>query len=250
MPYIFNIMNEKILDSLQELGLTNRESICYTSLLELGSSTVGAICTKTGIPSSKIYEILESLISKGLASYVIIGKIKHYQATSPKIFLDHIDERKKDFENILPQLLAKQKFSSKQSVEMFNGQNALFSLFTGLISESKKDEEYLIFSIDEENKNDQLNLFFRNLTIRRKEKNLNVKILKNIRFYKKEKHTKVQLRYTKFNLPQGITLFRDVVVLVTVDTQTNSVMAIKITSSVFANQLKVFFNELWLEAKV
>jgi sugar-specific transcriptional regulator TrmB len=242
-------MNEDILESLQELGLSNRESICYTSLLELGSSTVGIICKKTQIPSSKIYEILDSLITKGLVSYVIIGKAKHYGATDPKIFLEFIDERKKDFEKILPQLLLKQKFSTKQSVEMFDGQSALFSLFTGLINDAKPNEDYLIFSIDEDNKSDQLNLFFRNLTVRRSEKKLNVKILKNIRYYKKEKHTKLKLRYTKFNLPQGITMFRDVVVLVSVDEKSGSIMAIKITSSTYANQLKVFFEELWEQAK-
>jgi len=101
-------MDDKILESLQELGLSNRESICYTALLELGSSTVGIICNKTQIPSSKIYEILENLISKGLVTYVIIGKIKHYQATDPRVFLGFIDERKKSFEQILPQLLSKQ----------------------------------------------------------------------------------------------------------------------------------------------
>ncbi|MGV8087207.1 MAG: TrmB family transcriptional regulator [Candidatus Woesearchaeota archaeon] len=242
-------MDEEILESLSDLGLSNRESICYTALLELGSSSVGNICKQTKIPSSKIYEILDSLISKGLATYVIIGKIKHYQATNPKIFINLIDERRKDFEKILPQLLLKQKFSSKQNVEMFTGQKALFSLFTELISDAKFKEEYLIFSIDEENKSDQITLFFRNLTIRRSEKKLDVKILKNIKYYKKEKHTKLKLKYTKFNLPQGITIFRDVVVLVTFD-NSNCPLAIKITSDTFSSQLRVFFNELWSEAKI
>jgi len=242
-------MDDKILESLQELGLSNRESICYTALLELGSSTVGIICNKTQIPSSKIYEILENLISKGLVTYVIIGKIKHYQATDPRVFLGFIDERKKSFEQILPQLLSKQKYSTKQSVEMYTGQSALFSLFTGLISDAKPSEDYLVFSIDEDTKSDQLNLFFRNLTLRRKDKKLNVKILKNIKYYKREKHTKVQLRYTTFNLPQGITIFRDVVVLVSVNEISNSLVAIKITSNTYASQLKIFFKELWALAK-
>ena len=243
-------MVKDIPSSLQEFGLSNRESICYLALLELGSSSVGIICNKTQIPSSKIYEILDNLITKGLASYVIIGKIKHYQASNPKIFLNLIEEKKNDFEKILPQLLLKQKFTSKQSVEMFNGQKALFSLFTGLIADSHAKEEYLIFSIDEENKNDQINLFFRNLTIRRKEKKLDVKILKNIKYYNKETHTKLKLRHTKFNLPQGITIFRDVVVLVSWDDSLSTPMAIKITSNTFASQLKKFFEELWNDAKI
>ena len=233
-------------ETLQELGLNKRESICYSALSELGSSTVGVICKKTGIPSSKIYEILNNLIQKGLASYVIKGKIKHYQASNPRVLLSYIEEKKKKIEEILPQLLLKQKLVKKQSVEIFEGQKALFSLFTDLIKDAKPKELYLVFSINEENKNEQANLFFRNLTLRRKAKKLDVRLLKNIRYYKKEKHTKLKLKYTKFNLPQGITVFRNYVIILS---WIDSPVAIKIESDVFANQLRDFFLELWKTAK-
>ncbi|MFC1722739.1 TrmB family transcriptional regulator [Nanoarchaeota archaeon] len=235
-----------IQETLQELGLNKRESICYTALLELGSSKTGAIVKKTAIPSSKIYEILDRLISRGLVSYVKIGKIKHYQASDPKTLLNYIDEKKKKIEKILPQLLLKQKLSTKQSVEMFEGQKALFSLFTDLIKDAKAKEPYLIFSIDEENKNDAATLFFKNLAVRRKEKKLDVKLLKNIKHHKKEKHTKLKLRYTKFNLPQGMTIFRDTVVILS---WVESPIAIKIESETISNQLREFFLDQWKIAK-
>ena len=231
---------------LQELGLNRRESICYSALLELGSSKVGAICKKTGIPSSKIYEILNKLIQRGLVSYVVKGKVKYYQTSDPRVLLNYIEEKKKKVEEILPQLLSKQKLARKQSVEIFEGQKALFSLFTDLIKDAKPKELYLVFSINEENKNEQANLFFRNLTLRRKAKKLDVRLLKNIRYYKKEKHTKLKLKYTKFNLPQGITVFRNYVIILS---WIDSPVAIKIESDVFANQLRDFFLELWKTAK-
>ena len=146
----------------------------------------------------------------------------------------------------MPQLLSKQKLARKQSVEIFEGQKALFSLFTDLIKDAKPKELYLVFSINEENKNEQANLFFRNLTLRRKAKKLDVRLLKNIRYYKKEKHTKLKLKYTKFNLPQGITVFRNYVIILS---WIDSPVAIKIESDVFANQLRDFFLELWKTAK-
>jgi len=235
-----------IQETLEELGLNRRESICYTALLELGSSKIGMIVKRTGIPSSKIYEILDKLISRGLVSYVKIGKIKHFQASDPKAFLNYIDEKKKRIEEILPQLLLKQKLSKKQSVEMFEGQKALFPLFIDLINDAKAKEQYLVFSIDEENKNDAANLFFKNLAVRRKEKKLDVRLLKNIKYYKEEKHTKLNLKYTEFNLPQGITIFRDVVVILSwVDTP----IAIKIQSETISNQLREFFLDQWKIAK-
>ncbi len=235
-----------IQEALQELGLNRRESICYTALLELGSSKIGAIVKKTGIPSSKIYEILDKLINRGLVSYVKIGKIKHYQASDPKTLLNYIDEKKKKIEEILPQLLLKQKLSTKQSVEMFEGQKALFSLFTNLIKDAKAKEQYLIFSINEENKNDAANLFFKNLAVRRKEKKLDVRLLKNVKHYKKEKHTKLKLKYTEFNLPQGITIFRNTVVILS---WVESPIAIKIESETISNQLREFFLGQWKIAK-
>jgi len=233
-------------ETLQELGLNKRESICYSALLELGSSTVGVICKKTGIPSSKIYEILNNLIQKGLASYVIKGKIKHYQASNPRVLLNYIEEKKKKIEEILPQLLLKQKLIKKQSVEIFEGQKALFSLFVDLIEDAKPNELYLVFSINEENKNEQANLFFRNITLRRKAKKLDTRLLRNIKYFKKEKHTKLKLRYTKFNLPQGITIFRNYVIILS---WVDSPIAIKIESEIFADQLRDFFLELWKVAK-
>ena len=235
-----------IQETLQELGLNRRESICYTALLELGSSKIGAIVKKTGIPSSKIYEILDKLINRGLVSYVKIGKIKHYQASDPKTLLNYIDDKKKKIEEILPQLLLKQKLSRKQSVEMFEGQKALFSLFTYLIKDAKAKEQYLIFSINEENKNDAANIFFKNLAVRRKEQKLDVRLLKNMKHYKKEKHTKLKLKYTEFNLPQGITIFRNIVVILS---WVESPIAIKIESETISNQLRDFFLDQWKIAK-
>jgi HTH-type transcriptional regulator, sugar sensing transcriptional regulator len=238
--------DNKIEDILQELGLNLRESRCYTALLELGVSKVGSICKKTKIPSSKIYEILNNLIDKGLVSYITIGKIKHYQASDPKVLISIIEEKQRKLKDVLPQLLLRQKFTRKQNVEVFEGQKAIFALFTDMINDARRNEKYFVFSIDEENKSDQANLFFKNLAVRRKEKGLDVKTLKNMRHYIQEKHTKMELRYTAFNFPQGITVFRNNVIMLSwSDTPT----AIRIESSIFAEQFRAFFLELWIKSK-
>ena len=233
-------------ETLQELGLSRRESICYSSLLELGSTQVGEIVKKTGIPSSKIYEILDKLIKRGFVTYFIKNNIKHFQASDPKTLLNYIEERKRRIEKIIPELLLKQKMSKKQNVEIFEGQKAIFTLFTDLIEDAQPQELYLAFSINEENKSEQANLFFKNLALRRKEKKIDVRLLKQINDDVKEKHSKLKLRYTTFNLPQGITIFRDNVIILS---WADSPLAIKIGSDVFASQLREFFLELWKTAK-
>lgn len=233
-------------EELQEFGLNRRESSCYVSLLELGSSKVGDIIRKTEIPSSKIYEILDKLIKRGLVTYVIKNNIKHYQASDPKTLINYIEEKKKRIEQLIPELLLKQKLSKKQSVELFEGQKAIFSLLTNLIADAKQKELYLVFSINEENKTPPANLFFKNLALRRKDKKLDVRLLKNGKYYVTEKHTKIQLRYTPFNLPQGITIFRNTVVILS---WIGSPIAIKIESEIFAQQERDFFLGLWETAK-
>ncbi|MBI4450671.1 hypothetical protein HY642_01735 [Candidatus Woesearchaeota archaeon] len=235
-----------MIEELQELGLSRREAQAYVALLELGSSKVGNIVKQTGIPSSKIYEILDRLVKRGFASYVLRGSVKHYQAAEPKTLLAYMDERRKKVQDVLPQLLLKQKFATRQSVELFEGQKALFTLLTGLIEDAKPREQYLVFSIGEESKTEDAKLFFKNIAVRRKEKKLDVFVLKNNREYVKEEHTKVKLRYTRFDLPQGITVFRDTVVLVS---WMHSPTAIRIESDAFASQLRTFFMQLWKEAK-
>ncbi len=233
-----------MLEELQELGLSRRESTCYLSLLELGSTRVGPIVKHSQIPSSKIYEVLERLSSKGLVTTVIKKNIKHFQAANPRILITMLNERKKKIEQIIPELMLKQS-SKQEGVRFYEGQKALFTLFTDLVENEPKGE-YMVFSINEENKNDAAKLFFKNLAVRRKEKGLRVLVLQNKKYHKEEKHTKVKIRYTQFNLPQGITIFNDNIILLSwVETP----VAIHIQSPVMASQLKEFFTDLWKQAK-
>jgi sugar-specific transcriptional regulator TrmB len=50
---------------MEDLGLTSYEIRVYTSLLESGSMTAADISKKSGVPYSKIYEVLNGLQDKG-----------------------------------------------------------------------------------------------------------------------------------------------------------------------------------------
>ena len=233
-------------EMLQELGFSRRESLCYLTLLELGPSKVGGIVKRSGIPSSKVYEVLESLKGKGFVTSVVKSNVRHYRAADPKSLLHLAEERKKRVEEAIPDLLRRQKGTARQGVEMYEGQKAVFTLFVDLIAEARPGEPYLVFSIDEENKTEQADVFFKNLALRRKQKRIDVLLLKNDRFYVKERHTKVRMRYSPFNLPQGVTVFRDCVVLLSWN---ESPVAIRIESAEFARQWREFFQELWKGAR-
>ncbi|MBN2508925.1 MAG: TrmB family transcriptional regulator [Spirochaetales bacterium] len=57
---------ETLTDKLMEIGLSENESRAYLSLLELNPSTGYEIAKQSGIPSSKVYEVLRKLIQRGM----------------------------------------------------------------------------------------------------------------------------------------------------------------------------------------
>ena len=81
---------------LEKIGLTNAESKVYLALLELGSSTAGPIIDKAKITPSKVYELLDKLQRKGLASVVTKENTRHYEAASPERLIDYLEERERN----------------------------------------------------------------------------------------------------------------------------------------------------------
>ena len=69
---------------LEEIGLTKSEIKVYLALLKLGSSTKKSIVKESGITHSKLYEITDKLINKGLVSYVRKNKVLHFSAAPPE----------------------------------------------------------------------------------------------------------------------------------------------------------------------
>lgn len=60
-------ISDKAKKSMESLGLTNYEIRVYTSLLFSGSNTAAEISKKSGVPYSKIYDVLNSLYVRGWA---------------------------------------------------------------------------------------------------------------------------------------------------------------------------------------
>ncbi len=128
----------------EELGLTNAEIRVYIQLLKFGSSRAGPIIEKTNLQTSVVHRALNNLIEKGLINYILEGKIKTYQATEPETFLDFINEKKRRFEEILPELKKEQLSAKKIEVAtVYKGKKGLQEVYYKLIN--SKAKEYLTF---------------------------------------------------------------------------------------------------------
>jgi sugar-specific transcriptional regulator TrmB len=69
---------------LQEIGLGKGEARTYTALLELGESQTGALCQRSGIKTSHIYTLLDSLEKKGLVNHKLVNNVKVFRPNHPE----------------------------------------------------------------------------------------------------------------------------------------------------------------------
>lgn len=94
----------EITPQLQGLGLEDREIKIYLALLELAESTVLPIAKKAGIKRTYAYDILDSLIKKGLVSYIEKNGRRHYIAEDPKKIEHMLKEKLERFRDVLPEI--------------------------------------------------------------------------------------------------------------------------------------------------
>lgn len=84
------------IQDLAELGLTERESKVYLALVQLGAAGASDIQKMAEVPKSKIYEILQKLIDKGLCLEKSHGYGKKYQAVDPTKALHGLIRKRED----------------------------------------------------------------------------------------------------------------------------------------------------------
>lgn len=96
----------ELITKLQQIGLTNREAEVYLALLRRKEFTAPELTKITTITRTKIYEILQSLIHKGICTESSRNGNKVFRCIDPRIALQNIvsnyeqtvEQKKIDFE--------------------------------------------------------------------------------------------------------------------------------------------------------
>ncbi len=120
---------------LQEIGLNDKESIVYLSLLSVEHASVLDLANKTKIKRPTVYVVLESLLQKGLVSETTVGKKTHYQAEPPERLETFVEKRKialeesqKTLKDIIPQIKSISRESGERPVvKYFEGKEGIIS---------------------------------------------------------------------------------------------------------------------------
>ncbi|MBI2547837.1 hypothetical protein HYW21_00650 [Candidatus Woesearchaeota archaeon] len=130
-------MSEK--EELIKIGLTQRESDAYLTLLQLQEATVKEISDKTKESRTHLYDTLKSLIDRGLVSYAIKNNIKYFHAAPPDRLLDYLKEKETSVLRILPLLkeLHKPKIK-KPLVEVYEDKEGMKTILNDIIRTKKE----------------------------------------------------------------------------------------------------------------
>ncbi|MFH1401176.1 MAG: helix-turn-helix domain-containing protein [Nanoarchaeota archaeon] len=244
---------------LEKIGLTSSESKVYIALLELGESSTGPIINQAGVASSKIYELLDKLMSKGLVTTFKESNTKYFKAVSPTHLKEYLRERQAALDQesihlkaILPSL--EQRFAEHRKeteVEIFRGYKGVQAMFKEMNDTLKAGDEFLVIGGgDAPTTNLRTKQFFEKIHRERSRKGIRLRII----FSEARRASLASLalfphtapRYLPYGTPSTINIYADVTILLTMSPVP---AAIRIKDKNITASYRTYFNHMWRLAK-
>lgn len=107
-------------------GLTKNQAEVYLEILKHPEQSGGEIAKALSMDRSFVYSIINSLIDKGLVSYITKGKVRLYCSADPENLLKEIEEKRNDVNKIVQELKSlKEQKKSEKSVLVYEGKAGL-----------------------------------------------------------------------------------------------------------------------------
>jgi HTH-type transcriptional regulator, sugar sensing transcriptional regulator len=245
---------------LYDIGLTKNEVKIYLCILEIGETTTGPIIKKSGLHTSKVYDALNRLIEKGLASYILVSEVKRFRAVEPERIIDFLDEKKKIIDGqkekinqVLPILKQfKQLNNSETSAEVFQGWKGVETVYKILRDSSEKGDLTLTVGASMGEEPEKVSAFFikhvKEMTKKGIRENIifneNTRGIHNLeRLYSPKLF---QVRYLENTSPSEINIWKDNVMIVIL---TKIPTVVRINNKVAADSFRQYFDVMWSLAK-
>ena len=232
-------------DVLRDLGLSDKEIRVYLSLLGLGVSKVQGIAKHSKLLRTTVYEILESLISKGLVSYSIKSGVRHFEAAEPSKLRYMVEEKQRKILEIIPELEAIARgVKEKPRVEAYEGREGLKTFMRNVIREKIKE----MHAFGAEGKfRDMFGYFFTSWDRERVKNGILLRIIYNERIRDKKlregiPHSSMRFLPSRYKFPSTTIVYGDNVGIVLWSAEP---LAISIKSGEIAKSYENFFELLW-----
>lgn len=240
-------MDEKV---LQSIGLSQKEVEIYLTLLRHGVLGASQVAEKTGIYRPNVYDNLESLIEKGIVSFLVVDGVKKFKAEEPSILDDFFKEKYERLQKIIPDL---EKVSSKKeeaiSVTVYRGKHALRKVLENNFNLLKKyGGVHMAMGVDDKKYVEVEPVYFRQFIKLLEENGIKERMIsrENETFFAGGKISEYKFIPEEFFNPNPTHIAHDTVSIIF---YSKPLYTIVIKNKEVADSYKKYFNMLWKIAK-
>jgi len=249
------------LSDLKEVGLSEGEIRVYRALLEFGESTSTKLAKKARVSSSKIYEITDRLIEKGIVSSVKKEGVLHFFAADPEMLRDFLRQKEEEIQreksivdSLMPALLGQYKKTKEETeVNVFYGWKGLKTAFLSLENSLGRGDESLVFGASIGKSPEQADVFFSQHQKRVEERGYKVRIIFNEDMRKrKQRHeyydkSKLhEIRYLHQTTFTELYVYKDYVLILML---LENPIGIRVRGKEAVASFVQFFETMWRQAK-
>ncbi|MEO8637855.1 MAG: helix-turn-helix domain-containing protein [Candidatus Taylorbacteria bacterium] len=172
--------NAQLKITLRTFGLSEKETIVYVALLELGKGTVTQISRKAGINRTTGYDILDSLSNKLLVNVSGKEPKQEYAVEPPDAILRFLKDRLQDTEEqikkaeeLVPQLRRVEATQNRPKIKFYEGKEGLKHVYEDTLASEEPIRAYA--NVDDMHKG--LANYFPEYYKRRAEKNIKIRAI-------------------------------------------------------------------------
>lgn len=134
----------QLINSLEKIGLTEKQAKVYLACLELGGAGVSAISRKAKIKRTTCYHLLNDLINLGLVSKSKQKKAGFFIADDPKNIEKSAKLKMQSIQEILPQLEAVHNvLPQKPKISFYEGIEGMKTIWEDILKSSRAGDTIL-----------------------------------------------------------------------------------------------------------
>lgn len=247
---------QQIKETLIKTGFSENESAVFLALLELGKGTVSQITRKASLNRTTGYDILDSLVSKGLASVSGKEPKQEYNAESPDKLVFILEKQAQEAENkiseikkIIPDLKSIHNVRGRPKVRFYEGVNGLKDVYEDTLT---SHEEILAYA-NVDQMHQTLLGYFPKYYKERTEKNISIRAIipdspvgrNRAGEDEKEKRETALVPIEKYNFSPEINIYDNKVMIAS----WREKLGIIIESAEIADAMKKIYELAWIGAK-
>lgn len=126
-----------IITNLEKIGFTENEAKVYIALLQNPNSSGYEVSKVSGVARAKVYEVLDSLIKKGVAFQDKQDNKSHFKPLQPNMLLDNYLREASKAVSKLEKSLQQQNTDEDYSLTTIKGYKNVWNIISQLIKSSK-----------------------------------------------------------------------------------------------------------------